>query len=87
MVVEHRIARLVQSRIRHSRYFGRTKTRWQLVMAAVVANLSLVMGHAGEAQAAGVLSAEAAAAPQNALLGALLAVCSRLLARSEPAWV
>jgi hypothetical protein len=38
VVVEHRIARLVQLGIRRSRYFGRTKTRWQVVMAAVVAN-------------------------------------------------
>jgi hypothetical protein len=87
VVVEHRIARLVQLGIRRSRYFGRTKTRWQVVMAAVVANLSLVMGHyKRQAQAAGALSAEAAAAPQNGLLIALLVFWSRLFARSEPAW-
>ncbi|HEY4960052.1 MAG TPA: IS1182 family transposase [Terriglobales bacterium] len=87
VVVEHRIARLVQLGIRRSRYFGRTKTRWQVVMAAVVANLSLVMGHSRrQAEAAGAASAEAAATPQNGLLGALLAVCRRLFARSEPAW-
>ena len=40
-VVEHRIARLVQLGIRHSRFFGRTKTRFQLLMAATVANLTL----------------------------------------------
>ncbi|HMD85215.1 MAG TPA: transposase, partial [Terriglobia bacterium] len=45
VVVEHRIARLVQLGIRQSRYFGRTKTRLQLVMAAVVANVSLVAGY------------------------------------------
>jgi Transposase DDE domain len=87
VVVEHRIARLVQLGIRRSRYFGRTKTRWQVVMAAVVANLSLVMGHCRrQAEAAGALSAEAAATLQNGLLGALLAGSSRLFARSEPAW-
>jgi len=87
VVVEHRIARLVQLGIRRSRYFGRTKTRWQVVMAAVVANLSLVMGHCRrQAEAAGAVSAEAAAAPQNSLLGALLVFCSRLFAHSEPAW-
>jgi hypothetical protein len=87
VVVEHRIARLVQLGIRRSRYFGRTKTRWQVVMAAVVANLSLVMGHCRrQAEAAGAVSAEAAAAPQNGLLGTLLVFCSRLFARSEPAW-
>ena len=44
-VVEHRIARLVGLGIRQSRYFGKKKTRWQVVMAAVVANLSLVVGY------------------------------------------
>ena len=65
-----------------------TKTRWQVVMAAVVANLSLVMGHSRrQAEAAGALSAEAAARFQNGLLGGLLGLWSRLFARSEPAWV
>jgi transposase len=41
-VVEHRIARLVQLGIRQARYFGRTKTRFQLLMAAAVANLTLL---------------------------------------------
>jgi len=41
-VVEHRLARLVQLGIRQSRYFGRVKTRFQLLMAATVANLTLV---------------------------------------------
>ncbi|NQU96481.1 MAG: IS1182 family transposase [Chloroflexi bacterium] len=44
VVVEHRIARLVQLGIRQSRYFGRAKTRFQLMMAATVANLTLVAG-------------------------------------------
>ena len=38
--VEHRIARLVQLGIRQARYAGRTKTRFQLLMAAAVANLT-----------------------------------------------
>ena len=41
-VVEHRLARLVQLGIRQARYFGRIKTRFQLLMAATVANLTLV---------------------------------------------
>jgi hypothetical protein len=41
-VVEHRIARLVQLGIRQARYFGRTKTLFQLLMAAAVANLTLL---------------------------------------------
>ena len=42
VVVEHRLARLVQLGIRQSRYFGRVKTRFQLYLAATVANLTLV---------------------------------------------
>ena len=41
-VVEHRLARLVQLGVRQSRYFGRAKTLFQLLMAATVANLTLV---------------------------------------------
>ena len=41
-VVEHRIARLVQLGIRQARYFGRTKTLFQLCIAAAVANLTLL---------------------------------------------
>jgi hypothetical protein len=44
VVVEHGIARLVRLGIRKSRYFGRKNTRFQVVMAAVVANLRLVIG-------------------------------------------
>ena len=42
VVVEHRLARLVQLGIRQSRYFGRAKTRFQLYLAATAANLTLV---------------------------------------------
>jgi hypothetical protein len=41
-VVEHRIARLVQLGIRQARYFGRTKTVFQLCLVAAVANLTLL---------------------------------------------
>jgi hypothetical protein len=55
-VVEHRIARLVQLGIRKSRFFGRKKTRFQLLMASAVANLTLVWG--GSLPADGQLPAE-----------------------------
>jgi hypothetical protein len=42
-VVEHRIARLVQLGIRQARYFGRTKTLFQVCLAAAVANLTLLV--------------------------------------------
>jgi transposase len=41
-VSEHRLGRLVQLGIRQARYFGRAKTLFQLLMAATVANLTLV---------------------------------------------
>ena len=44
VVVEHAIARLVRCGIRQSRYFGKTKSRFQLLMAAVAVNLRLVVG-------------------------------------------
>ena len=47
MVAEHRLARLVQLGIRQSRYFGRVKTRFQVYLAATVANLTLVLGKIG----------------------------------------
>ena len=47
VVAEHRLARLVQLGIRQSRYFGRAKTKFQLYLAATVANLTLVLGNIG----------------------------------------
>ena len=47
VVVEHRLARLVQLGIRQARYFGRARTRFQLYLAATVANLTLVAGKDG----------------------------------------
>ena len=48
VVVEHRLARLVQLGVRQARYLGRTKTLFQLLMAATVANLTLVAGKVGK---------------------------------------
>ena len=47
VVVEHRLARLDHLGIRQSRYFGRVKTRFQLCLAATVANLTLVAAKTG----------------------------------------
>ena len=88
VVVEHRIARLVQLGIRQSRYLGRTKTRLQVVMAAVVANVSLVAGYCKrQAKRAAIPSAKPAMAARTGLVGAVLVVWSRLFTRPEPAWV
>jgi transposase len=46
-VVEHRIARLVQLGIRQARYVGRTKTLFQVCLAAAVANLTLLAATSG----------------------------------------
>jgi transposase len=45
---EHCLARLVQLGIRQARYFGRRKTLFQLLMAATVANLTLVATKTGQ---------------------------------------
>ena len=47
VVVERRLARLVQLGIGQSRYFGRIKTRFQLYLVATVANRTLVAAKAG----------------------------------------
>src|SRR5215207_6089281 len=44
---EHRLARLMQLGARQARYFGRAKTLFQLLMAATVANLTLVARRVG----------------------------------------
>ena len=53
VVVEHRLARLVQLGIRQARYFGRVKTKFQLYLAATVANLTLVAGKIGRSGSIG----------------------------------
>lgn len=46
-VSEHRLTRLVQLGVRQARYFGRVKTLFQLLLAATVANLTLVATKVG----------------------------------------
>ena len=47
VVAEHRLARLEQLGIRQARYFGRIKTKFQLYLAATVANLTLLANQTG----------------------------------------
>ena len=47
VVAEHRLARLTQLGIRQARYFGRVKTKFQLYLAATVANLTLLANQTG----------------------------------------
>jgi transposase len=50
---EHRLARLVQLGIRQARYFGRKKTTFQLLLAATVANLTLIASQTGQMTSGG----------------------------------
>src|SRR5437879_128418 len=74
-VVEHRIARLVQLGIRQARYIGRTKTTFQLCLAAAVANLTLL---AATSNALPVSGSEG--------LGWSLILLAALLSVSSPFW-
>ena len=96
VVVEHRLARLVQLGIRKSRYFGRTKTCLQVVLAAMVANVSLVVGHCqrqakqaklipADTAPAGISSAEVLPATKTGLRSTFLVVWTRFFALSAPA--
>ena len=59
----------------------------QVVMAAVVANLSLVVGHVKrQAAPAATPSAEVATAAKTGLLDALFVIGTRFFTRPEPAW-
>ena len=94
VVVEHRLARLVQLGIRQSHYFGRAKTRFQLYLAATVANLTLVAGKAGltggpgsgpsagSAQVAGMVNSAANAAAWLGQIWTLSLLVLALLTKS-----
>jgi hypothetical protein len=85
VVVEHGIARLVGLGIRKSRYFGRGKTRFQVVMAAVVANLRLVVGFCQrQAQQVGTAAEKAWAELADNLFSALLTPWERYFGASPP---
>jgi hypothetical protein len=88
VVVEHRIARLVQLGIRKSRYFGRKKTCLQVVMAAVAANVSLVAGYCQRQAKQGIGAAERCAAElAKNLWTAVLGVGERYFNGARPVWV
>ena len=67
-VVEHRIARLAQLGIRQARYFGRTKTLFQVCLAAALANLTLLAA-----------TSSAASTLDSVTWGILLAILAALL--------
>ena len=87
VVAEHRIARLVGLGIRHSRYFGRQKTCLQVVMAAVVANLTLVVGFCQRRATEAAAGAEKASAELgNGLLVAFSSLWHRYFNWLALAW-
>ncbi len=61
ITVEHRIARLVRLGMRQARCFGRAKTRLQLLLAATVANLTLIAGKVAQTKRGGVRADSVAA--------------------------
>ena len=87
VVAEHRIARLVFLGIRKSRYFGRTKTCLQVVMAAVVANVTLVAGFCGrQAEGAGAGTEKASPEAGTSLEKALASLWYRVFSSTALAW-
>ena len=69
---EHRLARLVQLGIRQARYVGRPKTLFQLLLAATVANLTLLAASAGDAGVANDVLATPTPVAAAATLAALV---------------
>ena len=63
VVVAHRLARLVQLGIRQARYSGRARTKFQLCLAATVANLTLVAGKLGLREGKGIVPGVSRAMP------------------------
>ena len=72
------MARLVQLGIRQSRYFGRAKTKFQLYLAATVANLTLVASKAGLPANTGGGSSVGSALRAGTIRSALYFVPARL---------
>jgi hypothetical protein len=56
-VVEHRIGRMIQLGARQARYFGKTKTSFQIALIATVANLMLAAAASGPASSGALVFA------------------------------
>jgi hypothetical protein len=80
---EHRLARLVHLGVRQARYRGRTKTRFQVLLAATVANLTL-LAYADLEAAGGPRPGIHAAAVATAVVFSLLALPARRRTRPDP---
>jgi hypothetical protein len=73
-IAEHRIARLMQLGVRQARYFGRVKTLGQLLLAAMVANLTLVATKMGLMRG------------RNRVNSAAILLCSQIQSRISWLW-
>jgi DDE family transposase/transposase-like protein DUF772 len=78
-VVEHRIARLVQLGIRQARYFGRTKTLFQVCLAAAVANLTLMAATANPLSATRSAPLESPWVTLEVIVGVFSVLCAFVL--------
>ena len=78
VVMEHRLARLVQLGIRQARCSGRAKTRFQLYLTATVANLTLVAAKAGLPEDTGGASSVGSALRTGTIRSAFYFVPARL---------
>ena len=78
---EHRLARLMQLGVRQARYFGRTKTLFQLLLAATVANLTLVATNTGLMRDRNHPKRAISIHIRRTMLASLIAICTLFTAR------
>ena len=81
---EHRLARLIQLGVRQARYFGGRKTLFQVLMAATVANLTLVATKTASCEIVTTLRRSSLYISRHCLW---FAMCSQLCLATLGAWV
>ena len=84
---EHRLARLVQLGMRKARYFGRQKTLFQALMAATVANLTLVASKTGQMRGRNQLASACFSSFHDARHALQRWLRSPIAFRLSPMWV
>lgn len=84
---EHRLARLVQLGMRKARYFGREKSLFQGLMAATVANLTLVASKTGHMRARNQLGSACFSFLHDACHAVQRWLRSPIAFRPDPMWV
>jgi len=84
VVVEHRIGRMVQLGVRQAKYFGKTKTAFQIALIATVANLMWVAAACGSDSYGAVIFASLAIAAIFGILGSIDRAGCLKMASSRP---